>query len=204
MFVKYWTAGLSIDRGRMATSSWKLDDLEQVGLAAELESTNLGSLQQADFEAYNMRWVFTMCLTGISGRVLPWIVALIFYLWPTFHVIHQLFEIPSLLSLSLLSLLLTALFSSPLPLFPLSSCLSSISLCLSLLSISFSSSPPPLLLLTSLSSQWSVNEPPQRRPTNLPSSRLHCGPICYRLHLPSSLRHTPTKRTAIHFTWRVD
>ena len=65
----------------MATSSWKLDDLEQVGLAAELESTNLGSLQQSDFEAYNMRWAFTVCLIGISGRVLPWIVPLIFYLW---------------------------------------------------------------------------------------------------------------------------
>ena len=55
----------------MATSSWKLDDLEQVGLAAELESTNLGSLQQADFEAYNMRWAFTVRFIGISGRVLP-------------------------------------------------------------------------------------------------------------------------------------
>ena len=51
----------------MATSSWKLDDLEQVGLAAELESTNLGSLQQADFEAYNMRWAFTVRFIGISG-----------------------------------------------------------------------------------------------------------------------------------------
>ena len=42
----------------MATSRWKLEDLhdlEQVGLAAELESTNLDG-QQADFEAYNMRY----------------------------------------------------------------------------------------------------------------------------------------------------
>lgn len=54
----------------MATSRWKLEDLhdlEQVGLAAELESTNLGDLggQQTDFEAYNMRYWEIRLLGGI-------------------------------------------------------------------------------------------------------------------------------------------
>jgi len=59
----------------MATSRWKLEDLhdlEQVGLAAELESTNLGDLggQQTDFEAYNMRYCEIRLLGGILLEVM--------------------------------------------------------------------------------------------------------------------------------------